>query len=488
VIHQIGLNAVKAALVLGLTAGAGVVLNQGAAFADPVTVAPVTLPTFADLAEKVSPAVVSVRVRLGATTAAAQTGNGNGAAPIPPQGQRGGTALGSGFFISGDGYVVTNNHVVDNASTYTVITSDGTEYTAKLIGKDDKTDLALLKVDASDAFAYVKWADAEPRIGDWVVAVGNPFGLGGTVTMGIVSARGRQLSSGPYDDYIQIDAPINRGNSGGPTFNTKGEVIGINTAIYSTSGGSVGIAFDIPASTAAGIVGALKDHGAIVRGWLGVQTQSVTPTIAESVKLTTPKGAMVSEPQAGSPADVAGIKAGDIIVSLDGKAVNDPRDLALQIAQIAPNTTVRVSVWRNGTIQDISVKLGMLPTDPVVPVPAAAPTPPRGGGGGGNGTAPRSQTDAAPRDGTAIPELGLSAASAHDRPSGVDIFNVAPNGPADEAGLSDGDVILSIGTIVVSSAADVQGAISAARQAGDKALLLRVQSGPNVAFLAIPLG
>jgi serine protease Do len=419
----------------------------------------------------------------------AQGPGGTGPGPIPREGQRGGTALGSGFFISGDGYVVTNNHVVDNASTYTVIANDGTEYNARLIGKDEKTDLALLKVDNVDSgFTYVKWADDVPRIGDWVVAVGNPFGLGGTVTMGIVSARGRQLSNGPYDDYIQIDAPINRGNSGGPTFNIKGEVIGINTAIYSTTGGSVGIAFDIPASTASLIVDALKDHGAIVRGWLGVQTQSITSTLAESVKLTNTKGAMVSEPQSGSPADLAGIKAGDVILSVDGTTIGNPRDLALKIASTAPNTIVKVSVWRNGSAQDISVTLGTLAADPA---PAALPRNLPGNNGGGSGNAPGGGTnriDTPAREGTAIPEFGLSLAAGKDRPTGVDIFNVAPNGPADDAGLADGDVLLGVAGNPVSSPADVQLAISTARQHGDKAVLLRIQSGQVIAYLALPLG
>ncbi len=228
------------------------------------------------------------------------------------------TGEGSGFFISADGYAVTNNHVVDHAQSVQVTTDDGTVYTAKVIGTDKKTDLALIKVDGKKDFTYVKFADAQPRVGDWVVAVGNPFGLGGTVTAGIVSARGRDIGAGPYDDYVQIDAPINKGNSGGPAFDMNGNVIGVNTAIYSPSGGSVGIGFDIPAPTAKLVVAQLKDKGYITRGWLGVQVQPVTADIADSLGLKQAKGAMVDNPQDGSPAAKAGIEAGDVITAVNG--------------------------------------------------------------------------------------------------------------------------------------------------------------------------
>jgi serine protease Do len=479
-LNRMALKAALAALALGVGAGL-----PSTAIAEPISVAPVALPTFADLIEKVTPAVVSIRVRYGPNQSAA-AGTNNGLGPIPPQTGRGGTSIGSGFFVSGDGYVVTNNHVIDNATTYTIVTESGTEYPAKLIGKDDRTDLALLKVEGSQAFPYVKWAEAPPRIGDWVVAIGNPFGLGGTVTFGIVSARGRSLNNGPYDDYIQIDAPINRGNSGGPTFNARGEVIGINTAIYSSSGGSVGIAFDIPASLAQSITAVLKEKGEIVRGWLGVQTQTVTPTIAESVKLTAASGAMVSEPQAGSPAASAGIKAGDVILAVDGKAIKDPRDLALTIGAATPNSTVKVSVWRDGIRQEIMVTLGTIPP----PAPPIVPTP-RPQGSNNNSGGPQggtTRTDVPAREGVAIPELGLTIAAAKDRATGVDLFNVSPYGAGFEAGVSEGDVLLAISGKPVTSPDDVRGAINAARQNGEKNLILRIQSGQSFAFLAVPLG
>src|SRR5712691_8694114 len=294
---------------------------------------------FADVVEKVKPAVISVRVKL---DEGPQTSSDEGL-PFPqgspfdrffrqfgapnmpnmPNGRHLVTGQGSGFFISADGYAVTNNHVVDKAKTVEVTTDDGKSYTAKVIGTDPKTDLALIKIDGRGDFSYVKFADATPRVGDWVLAVGNPFGLGGTVTAGIVSARGRDIGAGPYDDFIQIDAPVNKGNSGGPTFDMDGNVIGINTAIFSPSGGSVGIAFDIPAETVKAVITQLKDHGAVTRGWIGVQIQPVTNEIADSLGMKNARGALVAEPQSGSPAQKAGIKAGDVIVSVNGETVAD---------------------------------------------------------------------------------------------------------------------------------------------------------------------
>ena len=229
------------------------------------------------------------------------------------------TGQGSGFFISSDGYAVTNNHVVQNAENVQVTTDDGKTYKAKVIGTDPRTDLALIKIDGKD-FPYVKLSDTTPRVGDWVLAVGNPFGLGGTVTAGIVSARGRDIGAGPYDDFIQIDAPVNKGNSGGPTFDVDGNVIGVNTAIFSPSGGSVGIAFAIPADTVKSVIAQLRDKGSVTRGWIGVQIQSVTPDIADSMGLKQATGALVSEPQKDSPAAKAGIASGDVITSVNDAA------------------------------------------------------------------------------------------------------------------------------------------------------------------------
>jgi serine protease Do len=301
---------------------------------------------FADIVEKVKPAVISVRVKMNGGPQLSSDEGGQlprgferffrrfGPEMFPdmpqgPQGPRGPrrAGQGSGFFISADGYAVTNNHVVDKADEVEVQTDDGKTYSAKVIGTDPRTDLALIKVDGNN-FPYAKLAEKQPRIGDWVLAVGNPFGLSSTVTAGIVSARGRDIGAGPYDDFLQIDAPINKGNSGGPTFDIDGHVVGVNTAIFSPSGGNVGIAFAIPASTVDSVVNQLKDKGSVTRGWIGVQIQPVSKDIADSLGLKTTDGALVAEPQPGSPADKAGIKAGDVITAVNGEKIQNARELA----------------------------------------------------------------------------------------------------------------------------------------------------------------
>ena len=299
------------------------------------------------------------------------------------------TGEGSGFFISPDGYAVTNNHVVDHAKSVQVTADDGTIYTAKVVGTDPKTDLALIKVDGKNDFPYVKFADHSPRVGDWVVAVGNPFGLGGTVTAGIVSARGRDIGAGPYDDYIQIDAPINKGNSGGPAFNEEGEVIGVNTAIYSPSGGSVGIGFDIPADTAKMVVAQLEKSGHVTRGWLGVQIQPVTAGIAESLGMKKAEGALVDEPQADSPAAKAGVQTGDVITAVNGTPVKDARELARTIGMMAPNSTVKLDIVRQGQEKTLSLTLAEMPNEHVAKADAEQAQPTSG-----------------------VPHLGLSVAPA----------------------------------------------------------------------------
>jgi serine protease Do len=336
------------------------------------------MPGFSDLVTAVKPAVVSVRVRANSgARPAAQDANPFEGTPFEkffrgPDGGMPGTSgrqqrqqiiegQGSGFLISADGYIVTNNHVVDHAVKVQVLTDTGTTFDAKVVGTDAKTDLALIKVDGRKDFPYVRLASATPKVGEWVVAMGNPFGLGGTVTAGIVSAQGRDIGSGPYDDYIQIDAPVNRGNSGGPTFNLNGEVIGVNTAIYSPSGGSVGIAFDVPATTVSQVIPQLQKSGQVTRGWLGVQIQPVTDEVASSLGLKIAKGALIAEPQAGSPAAKAGLRSGDVIMSVDAVAIKDPRDLARKIAETGPNKTVTLRIIRDGKEQTIQLALGQMP-------------------------------------------------------------------------------------------------------------------------------
>jgi serine protease Do len=439
---------------------------------------------FADLVSKVKPAVVSVRVRMEQPASSSsednrqavppgmekffqQFGFGDNGRPMTPQQRRLVTGEGSGFFISPDGYAVTNYHVVDHAKSVQVTTDDGATYTAKVIGTDQKTDLALIKVDANKSFTYVKFGDTPPRVGDWVVAVGNPFGLGGTVTAGIVSARGRDIGAGPYDDYIQIDAPINKGNSGGPAFNSNGEVIGVNTAIYSPSGGSVGIGFDIPAETAKMVIAQLKDKGAVTRGWIGVQVQPVTQDIADSLGLKQAHGAIVDEPQANSPAARAGIQAGDVITAVNGKEVKDSRDLARKISETAPGTTVKLDVMRQGGEKTFDVTLAKLPDQQQAKASTGSET-------------------------KRTAYLGVEVAPAGDvegaGSKGVVVTGIDPNGPAAERGIKTGDVILSAGNKDVASANGLRDAIAAAKQGGKKDVLLRVKSADATRFVAIPIG
>jgi len=443
---------------------------------------------FADIVEKVKPAVISVRVKVdgGSET------NGVGSADVPPglreffrrfgmpdvpngpEGMPRGhghnviTGQGSGFFISADGYAVTNNHVVEKAESVQVTTDDGKIHKAKVIGTDPRTDLALIKVE-DGPFPYVKLSDKAPRIGDWVLAVGNPFGLGGTVTAGIVSARGRDIGASAYDDFIQIDAPVNKGNSGGPTFDTDGNVIGVNTAIFSPSGGSVGIAFAIPADTVNGVVAQLKEHGSVTRGWIGVQIQPVTQDIADSLGLKKAEGALVAEPQANSPAQKAGIEAGDVITSVDGKEVKDARDLAKKIGAMAPKTSVKLTVLHKGAEKTLTLTLGELPNTK------------------------EARADASDSDGGAdIGKLGLTLAPAARvagaGAEGVVVTAVDSGGVAADHGFSTGDVILEIAGKSVSTPADVRNLVTSARSEGKRSVLVRVKKGDNTRFVALPVG
>ncbi len=452
---------------------------------------------FADIVAKVKPAVISVRIRMDAPekTASLDDNDDNDqaqpGAPMErffrqfgfkqfglPDGMPNGTprgmtprsrpvsAEGSGFFISADGYAVTNNHVVDHAKTVQVVTDDGRTLNAKVIGTDAKTDLALIKVEGND-FPFVRFSDRDPRIGDWVIAVGNPFGLGGTVTAGVVSARGRDIGAGPYDDFIQIDAPVNKGNSGGPTFDTNGNVIGVNTAIFSPSGGSVGIGFDIPADTVKTVVAQLKDHGHVTRGWIGVQIQPVNADIADSLGLKTAEGALVSEPQNDGPAAKAGIVARDVITSIDGAPVKDAHALARKIGTMAPGTSVKLGLMRDGSEKTVTLTLGTLPDERQAN--AAAPQ-----GGAEKGT----------------PKLGLTLAPAGavGANQGVAITAVDPDGPAAERGMKSGDVILDVAGKTVSNPSDVTKEIADLHKAGKKTVLMRVKSGNATRFVAIPFG
>ena len=320
---------------------------------------------FADIVEVVKPAVFGVQTKL-AESAGEQRMPRSGASPRRPDGPavpRPGrvTALGSGFFISADGYAVTNNHVVEGSPTTEIQTDDKKTYTAKVVGTDPTSDLALLKVDGRNDFAHVQLADKSPRVGEWVLAIGNPFGLGGTVTAGIVSARERNVGAITVENLLQIDAPINKGDSGGPTFDLSGRVIGVNTMIFSPSGGSIGIAFAVPAETVRTVIPQLMQKGAVTRGWIGVQMQTVTPEIADGLGLPQAQGALVAEAQADGPAAKAGLVAGDVIVSIDGEAIKETQNLSRKIGASSPGTTVRLGVLRQGAEQTVTVMLGELP-------------------------------------------------------------------------------------------------------------------------------
>ncbi len=437
---------------------------------------------FADIVEKVKPAVISVRVKIDQPV---ETNNTDDNLPFPPgspfekffrqfgmpsmpNGHEIITGQGSGFFISGDGYAVTNNHVVQNAENVQVTTDDGKTYTAKVIGTDPRSDLALIKVDGND-FPYVKLSDATPRVGDWVLAVGNPFGLGGTVTAGIVSARGRDIGAGPYDDFIQIDAPVNKGNSGGPTFDVDGNVIGVNTAIFSPSGGSVGIAFAIPADTVKSVIAQLRDKGSVTRGWIGVQIQSVTPDIADSMGLKQASGALVSEPQKDSPAAKAGIASGDVITSVNDAPIKDARELARKIGTMSPGTSVKLGMLRQGENKTVTLTLGTLPAEKQASIKS-------------------NHEDSA----SEMPKLGMTLAPS-DKVSGaggngVVVTAVAQGGVAADHGFQVGDVILDVGGKPVSTPADVSKGLDDARTSGKHTVLFRVKSNDGTKFVALPLG
>ncbi|MDX6806582.1 Do family serine endopeptidase [Terrihabitans rhizophilus] len=460
--------------------------------------------SFADVVETVKPAVLSVRVKTSAPdNANAQSqmpgffrdlpeghplrrffdefgrpnGGDQGQGPGPQR--RGprqfGMAQGSGFFISADGYAVTNNHVVENANEVEVGTDDGKTYKARVIGTDPRTDLALLKVDDVKDLKFVSFGPQSPRVGDWVVAIGNPFGLGGSVTAGIVSARGRDIGAGPYDDFLQIDAAVNRGNSGGPTFNLRGEVVGVNTAIYSPSGGNVGIAFAVPSEVATRVIDELRQSGSVTRGWLGIQIQPVSEEIADSLGLKEPKGALVVEPQPGSPGQKAGIQAGDVVLNVDGHQVEDARDLSRTIAGLKPNTKVNITLWRAGAEKKVTVDLGTLPAE--------------------NQQASNRDTDRGTQSEPettppALADLGLTLQSA-SRVSGAGSDGVVVSDISENSGVSEklrvGDVILEVGGTKVSTPRDVGDAFQSAREKGTRSVLMRVRTGDNTRYVAVPV-
>ena len=449
---------------------------------------PQDAPSFAPLIDRVKASVVSVKVKIPAEDAEADgASSGQGQMDnLPPEIQKffkqfgglpngGGMpegrhpmmmGEGSGFFVSADGYIVTNNHVVDHAKTVTVTTQDGKTLDAKVVGTDPKTDLALIKVNEAGDYPFVAFSKEQPRIGDWVVAIGNPYGLGGTVTAGIISAEGRDIGDGPYDRFLQIDAPINRGNSGGPTFNMKGEVVGVNTAIYSPSGGSVGIGFAIPATTVDSVIGALEHGGMVPRGYLGVNIQPVTSEMAESMGLKSAGGAIVDEAMPGTPAAEAGLKPGDVITKLDGKAVKDASDLTVRIGSFKPNDKVDLTYLRNGDEKTAQITLADQKSEKLAKADGSMSEKDQGA------------------------QLGIQIAPAKEvdgaGDKGVAIVGVDPNGTAAEQGLATGNVILDVSGKPVSTPEDVKSGIASAKSQGKKAVMMRIQTADGARFVAVP--
>ena len=449
--------------------------------------------SFADLVDRIKPAVVSVHVNASARALARGGrggGGGGGGGSFPdlpedhplneffknlpkdfrtPQAPRPSQAQGSGFVVSPDGYLVTNNHVIDGASKIQVSFDEQNKYEAELIGADGRTDVALLKIKSDKTFPFVKFAEKPARVGDWALAVGNPFGLGGTVTAGIVSALGRDIGSGPYD-YLQIDAAVNRGNSGGPSFNLDGEVIGVNTAIYSPTGGNVGIAFAVPAKTASEVIAQLRSKGSVSRGWLGVKIENVDEDKAASLGLPEARGALVNEITAGGPAADSSLKSGDVILTVNGTRIENSRDLARKIAELAPGTNTSIEVMRFGKPETVSVKLGTFPG--ATEVAKAEPGKPAS---------------------TELSQLGMSlsvlpaGAKASFKEGGVLITDVDASSDAALKGLKAGDVILDVQGQAVSSPADVETGVKNVKAAGRPAVLLRVKSGDSVRFIAVQL-
>jgi len=388
-------------------------------------------------------------------------------------------ALGSGFILAADGTIVTNNHVVDGATSIKVTLDDGTEVPAKLISRDTKNDLAVLKIKSDKPLPTVKWGDSDKLMpGDQILAFGNPFGIGTTVTAGIVSARGRDLHSGPFDDFIQIDAPINHGNSGGPLMDVGGKVVGINTAIYSPNGGSVGVGFAIPSNQAQKVVAKLMKGGDIQYGYLGVQIQPVTEDVASAIGLDHASGALVSQVNGGSPAADAGIQTGDVITRFAGHDIKDPKDLSRAVADVSPGAREALDVWRNGKKMEISVNVG-----------ANAEDEKTGSVTGDSGKPSAEQGLRAPAIGLGLMDITPDVRQAMNLPvnrRGALVESVNPDKPASASGIQPGDIIVAVDQTPVRNARQANQAISQAGKAGKKSVLLLVERGDAQIFVAVP--
>jgi len=460
---------------------------------------PVSTPaSFADVIEAVKPAVVNISSS--APAASRYSGPGPGmpfpdgpfpggpsmeeffrrffdrqSGPVPEAEMPEVHAMGSGFIVDPDGLVVTNNHVIEGAKEIIVTLNDGARHPAELVGRDPKTDLALLRIEVDEPLPYADFGNSETtRAGDWVIAIGNPFGLGGTATTGIVSARGRDIQAGPFDDFLQIDAPINQGNSGGPLFDTKGRVIGVNTAIYSPNGGNVGIGFAIPASLAAPIIDQLRNDGYIERGWLGVQIQQIDEEIAEGLGLESANGALVASVVPESPADAAGLQPGDVIVGFEDAEIEDIKDLTRQVAAVRPDSEVELQVWRNGKTVELEVDLGENPEDLAIKASVAA--------GEGDESAASLGLSLVPITPDNRQRYGID-----EKVEGALVAGVAPGSPAALKGLRPGDVILRVGQRPVSDPSGVTDEVDRLRDTERPSVVFQVARGGEQRFLAVPL-
>jgi serine protease Do len=492
------LTAIAAATALAMAGGLALALPDGsgsthapaAANAEPGYAAP----NFARLVEQVSPAVVNVSTK-GDSMAGAKAFSPELELPqLPesspfndlfrqffeghrglPQGgdlDHGIRGLGSGFLISSDGYVVTSNHVIENASEIEVTLQDGSRYPARVKGRDAKTDLALLKIDADRALPFVEFGDSDAaKVGEWVIAVGNPFGLGGSVTAGIISAQSRDIDSGPYDDYLQIDAPINRGSSGGPLFNTRGQVVGINSAIFTPTGGNVGIGFAVPSSLAEEVIAELKTAGRVERGWLGVQIQPITPEVTEGFGLADRTGALVASVVPDSPAERAGLRAGDVILRMNDTPLEDFKTLPRLVAASEAGSRAVLAVWRHGDTLELSVEIGLMPTEE----PRLAST----------------DTDQQPSSaqlGILLAELTPAARNRFgisDQSDGVLVVDVEAGSPASRAGIQNGSVIEMVDQTVVESPDQVAAMVQEAASQERTSVLLLIDHSGEKRFVAV---
>jgi serine protease Do len=461
----------------------------------PLRAQTVPLEGFADLVERVGPAVVNI-----ATTR--EQAQEQPDIPLPqfppgspfeeffrdfferdqpqqPQRPRRGASLGSGFVIDPEGFVVTNNHVIADADEITVQFADGGDYEATLIGRDPQTDLALLKIERDEPFPFVEWADSDQvRVGEWMLAIGNPFGLGTSVTAGIVSARGRDIRAGPYDDFFQVDAAINRGNSGGPSFTLEGQVFGVNTAIFSPSGGNVGIGFAIPSNLAKRVIDSLKTDGRVARGWLGVRIQAVTDEIAESLGLAEARGALVASVTPTGPAEGAGIEAGDVILEFNGQQITQMRSLPRIVAETDVGREVDVLLWRRGEEQTVRVTLGELPDETTLAEM------------GDTSEAPVSSALQIDSLGLTVDALSDELRSRFELPpeaSGVVILDVEPGSPAEAEALRPGDLIVEVNQVEVGSPPEVLAKVNEAKNEGRSAVLLLIDRQGDLRFVALRL-